>query len=225
MQRFTFRHLVFLQGCAFSPSAQAFTPHTTPDPIQIEAPANQQMDVTGEDSALHVPTEYAEGCEMWDEPEGVDIRVRAGETLDHFARWTHSTVEELAVLNEIELRTPLLPGQALLLPLTGPQMDAFEATRTEDAEAKLARFISARGGLAGIAAHEVRSGETGWGIAKKEAQVPLWVLGAFNASRDMDTLRAGDTVYLPILGQTLGERFDAAAAAVVETSAFEGAEH
>ncbi len=139
----------------------------------------------------------------------IDIRVRAGETLDHFARWSESTVEEIAALNEITVRSQLVPGQALILPIEESDLDALEKKRVEDAEAKLARYISKRGGLAGIAAHEVKTGETAWHISKRQAKVPLWVLSAFNTKADMDALRAGDTIYLPIMGQTLGERFDA----------------
>ncbi len=216
MSRFNFRYLAFIQGCEFSPQATAFTPTVTPAPIQIEAPANLTVQTDTPSSGLHIPTEHIEGCGLMDEPEGIDIRVRAGETLDHFARWSDSTVEELAVANEIEVQTPLVPGQALLLPLYSSDLDSFEKERKADAEARLARYISSHGGLAGIAAHEVKRGETGWRIAKREAKVPLWVLGAFNTSVNMDSLRAGDTLYIPVLGEALGAQFDAQAEALLD---------
>lgn len=205
------KHFLFLPGCMVVPIAHASTPMKAP--VVIEAPAEHSpaVDYPSEEEDHEM---FEEACGM--DPElQVDIRVRAGETLDHFARWTESTVEGLAALNEIPVQAPLLPGQALILPIDESELDGVEKKRVEDAEAKLARYIAKRGGLAGIAAHEVKTGETAWYISKREAKVPVWVLSAFNTKVDMDALRAGDTIYLPVMGQTLGERFDAQAEATV----------
>jgi len=145
---------------------------------------------------------------------GIDIRVRPGESLDHFARWTDSTVETIADFNELEVTAPLYPGMGLMLPLDESQRATLEQARNADIEQRLARFIDQRGGLAAIAAHQVTTGETGWDIARKTAGVPVWVLAAFNTDKDLGRLAAGDILYLPVMGTTLGERFDAAAAEV-----------
>lgn len=202
MSNLILRYLLILPGCLAGPTAHASMPSPDAQPA-VDYPSMEEIiDMEGH------------GC--LDEPEPlVDIRVRAGETLDQFARWADSSVEELADINGIEVRGILVPGQALMLPIEGSDLDALEEERVADAEAKLARFIAKRGGLAGIAAHEVRSGDSAWAISKREAMVPLWVLSAFNTKVDMEALRPGDTIYLPVMGETLGARFDAQAEAAV----------
>jgi len=144
----------------------------------------------------------------------IDIRVRPGESLDHFARWAGVTVEDIASFNEMNVTDPLYPGMGLMLPMEESQRGALETARNADVEQRLARFIDRKGGLAGIAAHQVRTGETGWDIARDVAGVPVWVLAAFNAEKDLGRLSVGETLYLPVMGSTLGERFDAAAAEI-----------
>lgn len=205
MQRFILGFLALVHVGTLVPTASAFTPQGS-----VSTPA-----VVVDGPAIAYPSEriaedgsYEEMCGSY-EPNTVDVRVRAGETLGHFARWASTTVDELAILNELDPAEALVPGQALLLPIYEEELAAVEGARVADAEAKLARYIAGNGGLAAIAAHEVKRGETGWDIARKQAQVPMWVLASFNTKVEMDALQPGDTLYLPVLGQTLSDRFDA----------------
>jgi LysM repeat protein len=208
------RYLLILPGCLGGPMAHASMPTQASGAAQVAAPAPDTQPAVDYPSMADMDDMEGHGCLHEPEPL-VDIRVRAGETLDQFARWSESSVEELADLNGIEIRDILVPGQALMLPIEGSELDALEVKRVADAEAKLARFIAKRGGLAGIAAHEVRAGDSAWAISKREAMVPLWVLSAFNTKVDMEALKPGDTIYLPVMGETLGARFDAQAEAAV----------
>jgi LysM repeat protein len=216
MSNLILRYLLILPGCLAGPLAHANLPTPAPEAVQVAAPAPDAQPAVDYPSMDEEMMDEMEGYGCGDESDPlVDIRVRAGETLDQFARWANSSVEELADLNGIEVRGILVPGQALMLPIEGSDLDALEEERVADAEAKLARFIAKRGGLAGIAAHEVRAGDSAWAISKREAMVPLWVLSAFNTKVDMEALKPGDTIYLPVMGQTLGARFDAQAEAAV----------
>ena len=44
----------------------------------------------------------------------------------------------------------------------------------------------------------------------------MWVLAAFNVDKDLGRLSVGETLYLPIMGEQLGQAFDAAAAQVIQ---------
>jgi hypothetical protein len=144
----------------------------------------------------------------------IDVRVRPGESLHHFAQWANTTVEQIADFNEMDVTDPTYPGMALMLPMGEDQRAQLETIRNTDVEQRLARYLDRKGGLAGIAAHKVRTGETGWDIAKTKASVPMWVLAAFNTNKNLSHLSVGDTLYLPILGTTLSTQFDAAAAEI-----------
>lgn len=144
----------------------------------------------------------------------IDVRVRPGESLHHFARWANTNVEHIADLNEMDVTDPIYPGMALMLPMGEDQRAQLETTRNTDGEQRLGRYLDRNGGLAGIATHKVRNGETGWDIAKTKAGVPMWVLAAFNANKNLSHLTEGDTLYLPVLGTTLKAQFDAAAAEI-----------
>ena len=103
-----------------------------------------------------------------------------------------------------------------MIPFDEHRRPALETARSADVEQRLARFMDQKGGLAGIAAHQVRTGETGWDIARRQAGVPVWVLAAFNVDKDLGRLSVGETLYLPIMGEQLGQAFDAAAAQVIQ---------
>jgi LysM repeat protein len=214
MSNLILRYLLILPGCLAGPLAQASVPTQSAEAAQVALPSPDSVPAVDYPSMEDMDDMEGHGCLHEPEPL-VDIRVRAGETLDQFARWSESSVEELADLNGIDIRGILVPGQALILPVAGSDLDVLEAKRVADAEAKLARFIAKRGGLAGIAAHEVVAGDSAWAISKREALVPLWVLSAFNTKMDMEALKPGDTIYLPVMGETLGARFDAQAEAAV----------
>ena len=71
--------------------------------------------------------------------------------------------------------------------------DAFE-------DARLDRYLARRGELVGVTTHTVGTGETAWQIAKDHGALPLWVLASFNRGQDLDRLRIGQEINLPMLG-------------------------
>jgi LysM repeat protein len=105
--------------------------------------------------------------------EGVPITVRAGENLVGIASVAGVSVEEIVEANSLDARDPLHPGQALIIPLEGDLAHAFSDARDFARADRLDRYVSGRGGLVGVEAHAVRTGETAWGIAREQAGVPV----------------------------------------------------
>ena len=136
-------------------------------------------------------------------PEGVSITVRAGENLVGIAGVAGISVEELVEANGLDARDPLQPGQTLRVPLRGDRAHAFAEARDFARADRLDRYVMGRGGLVGVEAHAVRTGETAWGIAREQAGVPVWVLSAFNPDTSLDALGIGQRVKVPVFADSV----------------------
>ena len=124
--------------------------------------------------------------------------VRSGENLVLISQWADVSVEDVLAVNPgLDPAAGLQVGQTLALP--GETDDDYVAMRQVWSDARLTRYLDKRGGLAGTVDHRVRTGDTAWGLAKSEADVPMWVLAAFNEGDDLERLNIGDTVVLPVL--------------------------
>lgn len=128
----------------------------------------------------------------------IDIVVRHGETLVVLADQAACTAEDIAALNGFDVRHDLRAGERILVPVDRVDGDTLLARRDAGLALRLDRYLRGRGGLAGMSTHRVRTGETGWGIARDVAQVPMWVLAAYNPEVDLDHLRIGDSLQVPV---------------------------
>ena len=142
-----------------------------------------------------------------EEPEPVETftaSVRSGENLVLIADWAEVSVEDLLAVNEgLDPTEPLFPGQSLAIPLPEVEEHVFEANRQAFVDAKLERYMERRGGLVGVREHRVRTGDTAWGLASNEAEIPMWVLAEFNRDSDLERLSIGERISLPVLGDTV----------------------
>lgn len=128
--------------------------------------------------------------------------VRSGENLVLIAQWADVSVEEVLAVNPgLDPADGLRVGQELALP--GEDGDDYVAMRQVWSDARLTRYLDKRGGLAGVVEHRVRTGDTAWDLASQEADVPMWVLASFNEGSDLEHLRIGDTVTLPVLADQI----------------------
>lgn len=134
-----------------------------------------------------------------------EITLRHGESLVLLADWTGVTSEELAELNGIDVTAFLVAGQPLRVPLHAVTVDQLEEARSGALDRRLDRYMRGRGGLAGVDTHRVRTGETAWSIARDRHGLPTWVLAAFNPDVDLDRLRIGDGLQVPVLADTVAD--------------------
>lgn len=136
---------------------------------------------------------------------GAEITLRHGESLVLIADWTGVTSEELAELNGIDVTDFLVAGQELSVPLHVVSLDQLQESRDAALDRRLERYLRGRGGLAGVDTHRVRTGETAWSIARDRHGLPTWVLAAYNPDVDLDRLRIGDSLQVPVLADTVAE--------------------
>lgn len=139
-------------------------------------------------------------------PELVEIDVRHGESLYDLARWAGVTIEDLETLNGIDLHSGLTPGQSLEVALTDDELATFEKRRDQAGQRRVERYLARRGGLVEIKAHRVRTGETLWSIAKRNGRLPMWLVASYNLGRNLDAIAIGDTLKVPVLGDTIAAR-------------------
>jgi hypothetical protein len=76
-----------------------------------------------------------------------------------------------------------------------------EAHRVRRAEG----YLDARGGAVGTEFYAVRTGESATSIARDHAGIPVWLLETYNPSVDLERLRPGQELMLPVLADSVAE--------------------
>jgi hypothetical protein len=49
----------------------------------------------------------------------------------------------------------------------------------------------------------VRTGESAWSIAREQQGIPVWLLESYNPQVDLESLRPGDTLRVPIIADVV----------------------
>lgn len=172
-----------------TPTVEAPTPAAPlVEPVAVASAPASRVPGAG-DTALIAPPDVG---------DSYSVEVRAGESLDLLARLSGTTPEALAAKNGISVQATLKPGSLLSV----PAREGFDAAREAAADARLERYLDNRGGLASVTTREVRTGDTAWAIAREEG-IPDWVLAAFNRASRLDRLSVGQTLHVPVVGDSL----------------------
>jgi len=125
------------------------------------------------------------------------FRLRHGETLHHFAKWSGGTVEDVVSSSGIELREDYDAGTEIVLNLEQDAKSRVDERREAHRVARASRYIEQRGGESTTAFHTVASGESAWNIARQTIGIPVWLLESYNPSVDLDRLRPGQVLMFP----------------------------
>lgn len=138
-------------------------------------------------------------------PPGRWFELRRGETLAHFARWSELPVEDVALWSGLNLDGSYAVGTQVFLPVTGEALSQVELSRASHREVRVDGYLSLRGGSVGNDFYQVRTGDTAWGIAKNNQDIPVWLLEAYNPSVDLELLRPGDELMVPVLADVVAD--------------------
>ncbi len=172
------------------------------DPIPREeiqqAPTPKVGETPDEEGFAASPPENIE-----EEEAILEIEVRPGESLVLIADWSGLTVEQIAEANGFHPAATLYPGQLLDLDVDIETFAEMQDARERSEDARLDRFLSRRGSLVGVTSHTVGTGETAWQIAREHGTLPLWVLASFNRGVNLDRLKIGQDLNLPMLGDSV----------------------
>ena len=130
-------------------------------------------------------------------------KLRQGETLAHFARWSGVPVEDIAQASGLSLSGSYAVGTAVIVPVDVEKAALIDVAREAHGSARVDAYLASRGGSVGVEEHSVRTGETAWTIARTENGIPVWMLEAYNPAVDLDRLKPGQTLLVPVLADVV----------------------
>ena len=129
------------------------------------------------------------------------IRVQPEETLGHYADWLNITSWQLRELNKLERGQSIRVGQQLHLDFSRVTPKTFIERRLAYHRALQMAFLE-NYRIERSEIRVIRSGETLWDVVSDEKTCPLWLLMTMNQGRDMNNMRPGDKVVVPVVRKT-----------------------
>ena len=132
--------------------------------------------------------------------KGNIIVVQSEETLGHYADWLEIPTSRLRKHNGMRYGQNIDIGQNLRIPIS-------RITKKEFEDRRVAYHLSVRKSfydthrIEGSKIHEVRRGETLWAVVNHRFDVPFWLVAAYNGFRDLNRVRPGEKVHIPIVSK------------------------
>lgn len=128
------------------------------------------------------------------------IQVLPEETLGHYADWLEIPTWQLRKLNGLRYHQPIRIGQKLKMVFGQVDTETFEQRRLAYHQ-KLQREFFEKHRIESSKVHTIRRGETLWTMVKRHGDIPLWLLMQYNSGKDLQLLRPGDQLVVPVIRQ------------------------
>ncbi len=211
------RTLMMLGGLAACTTPASREPHAAPElpqpvaesadetarpepavPVAIVEPLESGSPAVPESGPVIDDDPVAEGVGAVEAPPTAIYALRSGETLDHFARWSGLTVEEIAESSALSVVARHDVGTEIVIAADDDLRATIDASRDAHHADRVERFLSRRGGVVDHATYTVRTGDTAWHVARQNGDVPVWIVEALNPTVDLDDLRPGQRLTLPV---------------------------
>ncbi len=126
------------------------------------------------------------------------IVARPGETLGHYAEWLDVKTQRLRDLNHMAYKRPLTIGKRIRLDFSKTGREVFENRRLEHHRGLQAAFFDDFA-VAGTEDHVLRRGDTLWKLSHRKYEVPVWLIQQYNPELDMNALRPGMRIAIPVV--------------------------
>ena len=180
------------------------------DAAEVLATSEATVEIASSESDLGFDPEIEPGADELVEPGpeaagkeevGPTARfdLRRGETLAHYARWSGVPVEDIAEISELDLEGVYPVGTEIVVPVNAEELAVLTTKRDAHHAACAEAWLASRGGSSGSAFVKVRTGDTAWSIAKDAGSIPVWLLESYNPSVDLERLRPGQQLMIPVL--------------------------
>lgn len=126
------------------------------------------------------------------------IQIKPEETIGHYAHWLEVPAGRLSRLNKLKKGQSLVVGKRLRLVFSRVSRQAFEERRLAYQRSLREEFFS-RFQVAGTYQHQLKPGESLWLLAKRQPELPTWLLLHYNQGLDFGAIRPGTHVTIPRL--------------------------
>jgi membrane-bound lytic murein transglycosylase D len=122
--------------------------------------------------------------------------VQAGETLGHFAAWTHVDPQRLRVLNKLRKNGMVGVGRKIRLDLSRVSAADFNSARRDYHRHVQETFFTVHR-IAGTETYSVKRGDSIWTIAQQKTDLPVWLVAQYNPDVNFGDIRPGTSITLP----------------------------
>lgn len=127
------------------------------------------------------------------------IKIDFDETLSHIADWARISVRELRELNNLRRRgSRIHVNQSIKVPFRRTTPEEFERKRQEYHKAIQEDFFG-NYKVEKVMTRKLERGETLWEICNDIYSIPFWLFSNYNPDKDINSIRVGETINIPIL--------------------------
>jgi membrane-bound lytic murein transglycosylase D len=137
------------------------------------------------------------------DPDG-SIVVHPEETLGHYAEWLEVPTQRLRQLNGLAYQKPLSIGRRVRLDFSRVDRTGFEGRRIAHHRSLQTAFFDAFS-VSGTDEHVLRRGETLWKLSRGRYEVPVWLIQQYNPEIDVNALRPGMRIRIPVVAPRKSE--------------------
>ncbi len=143
------------------------------------------------------------------EPLTMSFELRHGETLHHYARWAGLPFETIAEASGLDLSGSYAAGVTVQVPVDSLEAMTTITTKREAHHTRRAEgYLASRGGAIGAEFVTVRTGDSATSIAREQMGIPLWLLQTYNPEANLDRLRPGQELMVPVLADIVVDAED-----------------
>jgi membrane-bound lytic murein transglycosylase D len=132
----------------------------------------------------------------YDVGAGDTVVVQVGETLGHFADWSHVDSARLRALNKLHKDAGVRVGKRIKLDLSKVGAAEFTAAR-RDYHHHLQETFFATHRIAGTETYSDKRGENLWTIAQQHDDIPVWLVAQYNPDVNFNDIKPGTSITVP----------------------------
>jgi len=126
------------------------------------------------------------------------VVVQPDETLGHFADWLEIPTRILRKINGLRYGQDIQIGEKIKLTFTNISWQEFQHRRMEYHKSIEEDFFD-NFKIENVQIHQIKYGENIWYLCNQVYEIPYWLILKYNAHIDLQKLRVGDEIIIPIV--------------------------